>query len=202
MIKEKQNLPGASYDNKIYAKFSKNTIEKKALNKEAFMKEFRLIQDKKTLLIGITQELTQKNGFKILKDILDGIHTINASLAIRGVGTKDFQELIINFAESNPGKIAILEDTEENMRKIYASSDVSLFLSDSKNIDDALSYASIVIAPRTIKRLNDYNPNLEKGNSFLFEEGNQWSVFEGLVRANENHKFPYDWKTICKNAIG
>ncbi len=37
-----ENLPGAAYDNKIYAKFSKNTIEKKMQNKNDFCEEFEI----------------------------------------------------------------------------------------------------------------------------------------------------------------
>lgn len=200
-------LPTAAYDNKIYAKFSKNTIEKKRLNKEEFQKEFALHQDKKTLLLVITTELTEKNGFELLEELLTGVKTLGVQLAIRGVGTARFQKLILDFAEQNPGKITVLEDSEDNLRKMYAAADASLFFTRNREteeeIKNALAYAAIPLAPRSFSDLvEDYNPNLEKGNAFIFEEGDIWSAFAALVRANEQYRFPYDWKTICCNAMG
>ncbi|MCT4591978.1 MAG: hypothetical protein N4A36_01145 [Candidatus Gracilibacteria bacterium] len=198
-------LPTASYDNKIYAKFSKNTIEKKKLNKEAFQKEFGLNHDIKTLLISISVELTSKNGFDILEELLKGISSIGVQIAIRGIGTEKFQKIILDFAENHHGKIAILEDTEENLRKIYASCDSTMFFSSNEDVEteikNSLAYACIPIAPKQVGFLEDYNPNQESGNSFLFKEGDVWSAYAAIVRVNENYRFPYDWKTICKNTL-
>lgn len=199
-------LPSAAYDNRIYAKFSKRTIEKKKINKEEFQKEFSLISDKKALLIAITVELTEKNGCDLLVELLPGMLTLNTQIIVRGVGTAKFQKIILDLAESHPGRITILEDEDNNLRKTYASSDVSMFFTkndDSMNeIQNALTYASLPIAPTSFAgKLKDYNPNLESGNSFLYKEGEIWSAFTALVRAHENYRFPYDWKTICKNAL-
>ncbi len=199
------NLPTAAYDNKIYSKFSKKTIEKKSLNKEEFQKEFSLIPEKKTLLLGITTELTDNNGFELLEDLLAGIENLDIQLAIKGVGTAKFQQLIVDFADKHQGKVTVLEDNEDNLRKLYAAADAVVFFTLNKEteqeIANALSYGVVPIAPALKGVLDDYNPNQESGNAFIFKEGSIWSAYEALVRANENYRFPYDWKTICKNAI-
>ena len=41
-----------------------------------------------------------------------------------------------------------------------------------------------------------FQPIEEKGNSFLFEDWNNWQVFAALVRCLENYNFPYDWSNI------
>lgn len=200
------NLPTAAYDNKIYSKYSIKTLDKKKINKEEFQKEFSLMPEKKTLLLGITTELTEANGFQLLENILPGIENLGIQVAIRGVGTAKYQQLILDFAEKNPGKVTILEDDEENLRKIYAASDAVIFFTNNKEteleVHNALSYASVPIAPALTNVLDDYNPNQESGNAFIFQENNVWSAYEALVRANENYRFPYDWKTICKNTLG
>jgi glycogen synthase len=199
-------LPTASYDNKIYAKFSKKTIEKKKINKSEFQNEFALDTDQKVMLLGITSELSDKNGAILLEKLLPGIANLKVQLAVIGVGTEKFQSVLLEFASRHKGKVAILEDSDENIRKIYAASDTCLFFNNlpesRKNIKNALAYAALPIAPVSSGDIaENYNPNLESGTSFLFEENSVWSTFAALVRANENFRFPYDWKVICKNAL-
>ena len=52
--------------------------------------------------------------------------------------------------------------------------------------------------------ITDYNPNNESGNSFVYENVNEWEIFAAVVRALETYKFPYDWKFIvrsCKSSV-
>lgn len=52
--------------------------------------------------------------------------------------------------------------------------------------------------------IEDYNPNTERGNSFVFNRVDKWEVFAALVRAVETYKFPYDWKFLvrsCKKTL-
>ncbi len=202
-----ESLPGAAYDNKIYAKFSKNTIEKKLQNKEEFCEEFSLTCDKRQMLIGVVSELSTDNGANLLQDILPGIAALNICLAVRGVGTERFQKIVGDFAQENPGKVAIVGDGNDALRKIFAASDVSFFFNsgvENENLaKSALAYAALPIAPVSMNHLiEDYNPNQESGNGFVFEDENMWSAFAALVRSNENFKFPYDWKTIQKSSLG
>ncbi|QQS58680.1 hypothetical protein IPN35_03695 [Candidatus Peregrinibacteria bacterium] len=202
----KYTLPSAAYDNKIYAKFSKNTIEKKSQNKMEFCREHELSCQQRQLLVGIVMELSQKNGAKLLEDILPGMLSLNVCLAVRGVGTEQFQNLILNFSKQYPGRIAVVHDTNEGLRKIFAASDTSFFFSggldNEQLVQASLGYACLPIAPEGMRHIvEDYNPNQESGTGFLFSDGNPWSAFAALVRANENFRFPYDWKNIQKSAI-
>jgi len=60
-----------AYDNKIYQKYSKNTIKNKVQNKLFLQKELNLPHDKKMPVVCITCELTDKNGAKLVKEILE-----------------------------------------------------------------------------------------------------------------------------------
>lgn len=201
-----EKLPGAAYDNKIYAKFSKNTIDKKVVNKKSFCEEFGLECHHREFLIGIVAPLTPKNGADILEKLLEGIATLPFRIAVRAIGTKRFQDVIGDFAEHYPHRIVIVADNDEGLRKILASSDATIFLAGGQEnealIRSALAYAAIPIAPAEVGHLvEDYNPNQESGTGFLYAEKNPWSAFAALVRAGENFRFPYDWKTIQKSAI-
>lgn len=201
-----QTLPGAAYDNKIYTKYSKNTIEKKAKNKADFCEEFELVCDQRQLLMGIVVELTDKNGAHLLAELLPGIAALNICLAVRGVGSEKYQKLLADFAKDNPGKIAVVPDNNEDIRKIFAAADISFFFSAGEENErlalGALSYASLPIAPASMQHIvEDYNPNQESGSGFVYRQENMWSAFAAIVRAQENFRFPYDWKTIQRSAI-
>ena len=201
-----QTLPGAAYDNKIYTKYSKNTIEKKIKNKADFCEEMEIICDQRQLLMGVVTELTDANGAQLFADVLPGIASLGICLAIRGVGSEKFQSLIVDFARRFPGKIAVVPDTNEWLRKILASCDVSFFFSGGEDNEllalGSLNYACLPIAPDSMKHIvEDYNPNQETGTGFVYRKDNMWLGFGAIVRAQENFRFPYDWKTIQKSAI-
>ena len=42
----------------------------------------------------------------------------------------------------------------------------------------------------------NYSPDQETGNSFIFDRSDKYAVFAAIIRALENHKFPYDWKNL------
>lgn len=200
------NLPGAAYDNKIYAKFSKNTIEKKVQNKVEFCAEFEISCKPRQMLLGVVIELSDKNNAQMFANILEGLDALNICLAIRAMGTEKYQKLLGEFAEKHPKKVAIVGENSDALRKILAASDACFFFfNGTKNealAQAALSYASLPIAPKGMRHIvEDYNPNQETGNGFVFEDGNSWSAFAAIVRTNENFRFPYDWKNIQKTAL-
>jgi starch synthase len=200
------NLPGAAYDNKIYAKFSKNTIEKKAQNKADFCAEFEIKCKPRQMLLGVVLELSDKNNAQVLENILEGLDALNICLAIRAKGSEKYQKIVGEFAEKNSEKVAIVGENSDALRKILAASDACFFFSDGTENEGlaqaALSYGALPIAPKSMRHIvQDYNPNQESGNGFVFETGNSWSAFAAIVRTNENYRFPYDWKNIQKSAL-
>jgi len=200
-------FPSASYDNKIYTKFSATTLDKKGVNKEEFQKEFGLLPEKKTLLLGFCLPLTEKNGAALLSEVLPGIEALGVQIAFLAIGTEKYQRIMTDFAAENESSVVMLENTEANMRKFYAACDSMLFLTSSTDANqalrDALAYGIVPLAQENAfpDLLHDYNPNQEKGNSFLFSSYDPWHVFAALVRATENYRFPYDWKNIAKEGM-
>jgi hypothetical protein len=80
---------------------------------------------------------------------------------------------------------------------------VILFNKDKNLLKKAWEHGVIPITQKFLPQIEDYNPNTEKGNSFVYKELNKWDIFAAVVRAVETFKFPYDWKFIirsCKKA--
>ena len=201
-----EKLPGAAYDNKIFAKFSKNTIEKKAQNKQEFCCHHNLKCGKKDFLVAIIAELSDKNGGQVLQETLEGILKIGTFVAIRAIGSAKYQKTLQKFHKQYGKQIAIIADDELEVRKLLAAADASYFFNDGVDNEkltvEALRYAALPIAPVSMKHIiENYDPNQESGNSFTYDTGNYWSAFAAVVRAMENFRFPYDWKNIQKTAL-
>ena len=63
------------------------------------------------------------------------------------------------------------------------------------------NYACLPIAPEEFVILLKITIPIKNREPVSFSRINPWSAFAALVRANENFRFPYDWKNIQKSAI-
>lgn len=193
-----------AYDNKIYQKYSKKTIENKVKNKENFLKEVGLPFEKTVPLICVTYSLTDKNNLAMLQDVMNGIMEQPVQIVITGIGTEKYQKFFTELAEANPTKVTITDNSEDEKRKIYAASDIILIPSHSEECtqeaENAMNYGVIPITPPQ-DFVEDYNPNQEKGNAFVYIKDSPWNLFANLIRAMESFRFPYDWKNTAASAM-
>lgn len=188
-----------AYDNRIYQKFSKKTIEGKTKNKIDFCQDFGLPYDKKIPLISITYALTDKNGMERLTTTMPGILELPVEIVILAIGTEKYQKQFTEWAEQHNEKMVLVANNEENRHKVYAAADIIIIPSESDECQteakNAMAYGVIPVTP-PISGMNDYEPIHEKGNAFVYRSGSAWGLFAGLIRALENFRFPYDWKNI------
>lgn len=193
-----------AYDNKIYQKYSKKTIQNKSKNKIAFCQDFGLVYEKRVPILCITFQLTEKNNIEILQDIMNGLIEQSIQLVLMGIGNQKYQEYFTKLADKNPEKITIVDDNEENKRKVYAASDMFLMLSENKEVTDevknAMRYGVVPISPDT-NFTENYDAIQEKGNAFIYKKGSPWNFFATIIKSMENFKFPYDWKNIQVSAM-
>ena len=193
-----------AYDNKIYQKFSKKTIQNKKENKILFCEEFELTYDKRTPILCITFELIEENNIQILQNIMDGILEQNIQLVLLGIGNKKYQEYFTKLMQKNSDKITVVENNEINKRKVYSGSDMFLMLNDNKECKEeatnAMRYGVVPIAIES-EFTENYDAIKESGNSFIYKKESPWSLFATIIKSMENFKFPYDWKNIQTSAM-
>ncbi|MFH0838515.1 MAG: hypothetical protein V1880_04595 [Patescibacteria group bacterium] len=193
-----------AYDNKIYQKYSKKMLQNKEKNKISFCQDFGLNYDKRIPLLCLTFPLTEKNNLGILQDIIQGILEQDVMLAVTGIGTEKYQNFFNELAKEHPKRISIVSDNDGNKRKIYAASDIFLATAATEEckeeIEKAMNYGVIPICPAN-ELVADYDGAREEGNAFVYKENSPWSFFASLIRAMENFKFPYDWRTIQQSAM-
>ncbi len=90
------------------------------------------------------------------------------------------------------------KEEKEIDRLLLAADMAVLFNSNIDLIKLLMNYGVVVISDEKAPLLENYKPNQESGNSFMYKKKNQWGVFAAIVRALETYKFPYDWKNIVR----
>ncbi len=192
-----------SYDNKIARKYSAKTLEEKVQNKLALQEELGWPEEKKVPVVCVPVALTDANGARLFLEILPGLMELNVQLLVIGKGNKEIGEAISHLAKEKKHRVAIVKDTEDDRRKMYAAADMALFLADTNDVEElqhCLNYAAVPLAPAT-KALDNYNAVQESGNAFLYEKPNLWQCFASVARAAETFQFPYDWRTIQRHCM-
>lgn len=116
---------------------------------------------------------------------------------IRGMVKKTLGDLFIGLAHLD---VHVLFDEEVTAEEALKNSDMILILNEDENIlKKAWKEGVVSITNPFISAVSNYNPNSESGNSFTFQDFNEWEIFAAIVRALETYKFPYDWKFIEKS---
>lgn len=151
--------------------------------------------DKTDTLKDFQQEKSDKSGsaapviYVYLKDVRESVKKILGNL-LEGLAHLDLK---------------VIFDEEEPLETALEKANMLLILNqDKKMLKKAWENGIVTITDKFADEIADYNPNNETGNSFTFENLNEWEVFAAIVRALETYKFPYDWKFIsrsCRKAV-
>lgn len=97
-----------------------------------------------------------------------------------------------------PSDVVIVRSRDAHYDEMWRACDMAFCLSEEA-VDNALDAMVVPLAPKKMPRLQNYDPNREKGNAFTFEKMNPWLMFAAMVRACETYRFPFDWKCIVRS---
>ncbi len=99
--------------------------------------------------------------------------------------------------ESGNGWLKIYENTPENVQRLWKNVG-GIFSGKSLEYDRArlcVKHGVVPICPAGIF-VENFQPVQEFGTGFTFREGSEWGAVQGVLRAGETSKFPYDWSLI------
>ncbi len=189
-------------DTLIASPYSGRTLEHRAKNKAALQELCGWNVDMKQPVIAITTGMTEALGGQLLEAVLPGLLELPLKIVILGRGSKKYGELFGKVMNVTKGSIAVVPDTEAHQHLLLAGADAAIFFTtpETKDVLACLAYGSIPVSPEH-GHLENYNPVQERGNAFTFKETTPWQCFAAVVRALETLRFPYDWKTIQRNAM-
>ncbi len=191
-----------STDKSIARPYDAQTLEYKVQNKTALQEKLGWAEEPKRAMLCIPTGVSDQLGGKLLQELIPGLLELPLEILILGKGSASYGKMLTELAKEHNHRIAIIPHDDAAVRTMLAASDMALFLSKADDeVAACLRYGTVPVAPKS-EALDDYNPNQESGNSFIFKKENVWHAFAGVVRALETFKFPFDWRTIQKHGMG
>jgi hypothetical protein len=140
--------------------------------------------------------------------ILEGCLVLNAKIVVvdtqQPSDLKNLSELQSNHEHQITWYNPQVDDSgkgraEKELDRLLLAADMAvLFNHHLEMIHLLMNYGVVLIGDEKSPLLENYKPNEESGNAFVFPKKDAWGVFSAMVRAIETFKFPYDWKFIVK----
>ncbi|TSC79392.1 MAG: glycogen/starch synthase, ADP-glucose type [Candidatus Peregrinibacteria bacterium Gr01-1014_25] len=195
--------PSPASDTALDYPYTAKTLDMKLQNKAALQEELGWPVEPKRMLLCLPDGMTETLGGALLMELLPGLATLPVELVILGKGSAQYGNVLTQLAGKHRHRIAILPAQESAQTRLLAAADASLFLTDAGDLPAlplALAYGAVPIALAT-RSLDDYNPNQESGNAFVFQTPTVWHAFAAAVRALETYRFPFDWRTIQRHCM-
>ncbi len=162
--------------------------EKKQLKRQ-FSKKLNLSYEKPLVAIILDRELSDQEE-SVLAEILEGSTQIGAEVVVLAD---------TNLKAIKDKNTVILPYNRKNREKILMAADMAIGF-DFSDVEEMLLHGTIPIS-QIRPEVQDYNPNRETGNGFIYKKSDHWCLFAALVRALETFKFPYDWKNIVRQGM-
>lgn len=164
-------------------------LKQKKETKKAFVKDLHLSKKIPLLAIILDKDLTKMHK-ELITAFLKGAPALNMEVIV-------LADKAIKFAKSP--KVTFLPYNRQNRKVLLEAADMALAF-PFNDVEEMLINGVI---PVSVKRqeVQNYNPNEETGNSFIYEQSDPWHLFAALVRARETFKFPYDWKHIVREGV-
>lgn len=178
-------------------------LDQKAAAKAELQKALGWKAEPRRALLCIPTGMTDVLGGTLLEDVMPGLLTLPIQIAIVGKGSSVYGTYFTTLAKDKPHKVGIITNDDASLASLYLASDMALFCApaaDMPELASCLEHGVVPLAPAADGLIN-YDPNQEAGNSFTYDQLSHWHVFGAAVRAVETYRFPYDWKTIQKNAV-
>jgi starch synthase len=194
-------------DKELLSNFSKATIKERPKNINYFIEKYSLVKSLKTIIVGLVGDISDKDG-DVLVDSIEGFAYNN----IRVIGSvkvsQESKKQIEELSEQFPGLVGVDTVGEfSTMRQVAAAADVVIFHKNGAQSTLlpllVMKYGSLPVAPNTdIYKdiIEDYNPNKESGNGFLYDGSTKYNILASVIRAAEVKKFPYDWSSLVDSA--
>lgn len=114
-------------DPSITANFNHSKLNKKLLNKAALQTKLSLPVSNKMPMFGLISRLVEQKGIDLVLDCLPEILALPVQLVVLGSGNKEFEQQLLDYAETYPAKMAVQIGYDEDLAHlIEAGADIFL----------------------------------------------------------------------------
>ncbi len=178
-------------------------------NKISLQKRLGLFVDGEKAMIGIVSRLVEQKGFRLIREALDEIMSLDVQLVVLGTGEAQYENMFKEYAWRYPEKLsANIMFSDELAHKIYASSDIflmpSLFEPCGLSQLIAMSYGTVPLVRETgglrdtVKPFNEFTG---EGNGFSFSPPYAHDMVYTLRRALNFFGDRKVWQGIVENGM-
>lgn len=177
-------------------------LDKKTAAKADLQKELGWEKQPRRATLCIPSGMSDELGGQLLEAVMPGLLTLPIQIVVVGKGSAEYGKYFSKLAADKPHKVAIVANGKDMVENVLTASDMALFCApaDADDLRDCLAHGIVPVSPAS-SMLANYDPNQEAGNAFTFDQLTHWHCFAAAVRAVETYRFPYDFKTIQKNAV-
>jgi glycogen synthase len=150
--------------------------------------------------IGVLTPITKDGGADMLCTAMEAMCSLGFGVSVLAEGDESAQNICFDCAEKFPRVFSMLESLPDNKMKIVSKSDVVVFVTcpEKEELEFVIQSGTIPVLPEGCG-LSNFDAQAETGCAFTFEEENLWSLVAALIRASENKRFSWDWKTVQQN---
>ena len=197
-------------DTALVQNYTKDTLEKRSVNKSALQKELGLNVDEDVFLMGVVSRLVDQKGIGLLLQIIDRFMAYsNSQLVVLGTGDRQLETQLWQLATRFPGRMSVQILYDGILaRRIYSGCDV--FIMPSKfepcGISQmmAMRYGCIPIVRRTgglVDTVSHHEPMNQKGTGYCFDRYEPLDLFTCMVRASEGFFYKDRWQQLQQRTM-
>lgn len=196
-------------DKALNTKYSKNSKEKKALNKQALKEELGLSKTQGVPIIAMIGRLVDHKGLALVSRVFDQIMDLPLHFVLLGTGDHKFENFFNRKSEDYPGKMAVITAFSSDLAsRIYAGADMFLMpsISEPCGLSQMISlrYGTVPIVRATggLKdSIQPYNPETGKGNGIRFDSINAHDMLNAIERGLDLYSDKEQWAKLMDNAF-
>jgi starch synthase len=197
-------------DSLIPAKFSRDKLENKAVNKAALQKAFNLPVDSEIPLISSISRLADQKGFDLVAEAFEQLLCTGVQYILLGTGERKYHDLFTQLSEKYPDRFSARITYDNSLAHlIEAGSDMflmpSLYEPCGLNQLYSLKYGTVPIV-RAVGGLEDTIIDSEylaqSQTGFKFSEYSSDAMMAAISRAVAMYYNKEAWKSLMDRCMG
>lgn len=194
----------------LAANYDADTLNEKAKNKRALLKEAGLKFSAKTPVIGAVSRLVSQKGFQLLIPILARLLHTGAQMVVLGSGESEIERGLSRIAAEYPDRCGVMIGFDSALaHRIYAGCDMllmpSIYEPCGLNQMYALRYGTIPIVRMTGGLADTVIPfdgtNLDEANGFGFVAAHPLDLYLATWLGVLNYRERGTWKSLQANGM-
>jgi starch synthase len=199
-------------DASLPSTYDAQSLERKAVNKEALRQRFGLAQRSDCPLLGVVSRLIEQKGIDLVVSAADALLELPAQLIVLGTGDEALENALAALAARAPGMVAFVRGFDEALsHEIEAGADIFLMPSRFEPCGLNQMYSQRYGTPPVVRRTGGLADSvvdcsaqtLRDGSAtgFVFQEPSAESLMDAVHRAHAAWRDPRTWRALQRNGM-